>query len=619
MMNRRPPGLFAIIVCFCSTLLGWASILQRLHAQSPQNLIDEQVPAALHIRDAYLTSQPVPSQRRLHIVYWTPNDREPIDGYQERLSRVMLDIREFYRTEMNRMGFGNRAFDLDLESDEQVRIHLVKGNGPYARYNVESGSKIRRECLPVLQAAGFDANKETIVIFCNMSNWDPVAKTMSQNSPYYATGGLRNGTAWQVDSALLDSSLLDQTEPKITDGQYGKISVGRYNSIFVGGVCHELGHALGLPHDKERPDEARAFGTSLMGSGNRTYGEDRRNEGRGSALTLADGLRLAAHPLFTHNEKGIDLPASAKIQKIDIEVNKDKKSFTLRGNVVADPPAYAILGYLDPTGGSDYDATTTTAIPDENGNFVLPCRPSHQPGSAALRIVVCQSNGGRINDQSLSLPYTLNAEGHVDLENYLSLLKLDDVIDAVRNQQADAAAEALSKLERILNGKTEIPPLLEVARSLVRSMKPPPQKALMLHDEDKIWLSDTQPSQAKVGWMQPMADRLPNDSLVLSLGGQLFAHGLYAHAPSNYNYALKGQWKRLTGNAGLADGHDGTCVFVLRGDGKELWRSEKTTQGQSIPFDIALNGIDRLELIVEDAGDGNGADWGIWTDVQIQR
>jgi hypothetical protein len=75
----------------------------------------------------------------------------------------------------------------------------------------------------------------------------------------------------------------------------------------------------------------------------------------------------------------------------------------------------------------------------------------------------------------------------------------------------------------------------------------------------------------------------------------------------------------LTGNAGVADGHGGTCVFVLRGDGKELWRSEKTTQGQSIPFDIALNGIDRLELIVEDAGDGNGADWGIWTNVQIHR
>src|SRR5690606_23776384 len=102
-----------------------------------------------------------------------------------------------------------------------------------------------------LQAAGIEADKETIVIFCNMSNWDPKTGTMSQNSPYYASGGLRNGTAWQVDSALLDAGLLKEKEPQLRDGQYGRISVGRYNSIFVGGVCHELGHALGLPHNQE--------------------------------------------------------------------------------------------------------------------------------------------------------------------------------------------------------------------------------------------------------------------------------------------------------------------------------------------------------------------------------
>jgi hypothetical protein len=590
-----------------------------LLAQSPQRAIDEQVPQAIAIRDGYLLSEPVPSKRTLHIVYWTPKDREPIDGYQQRLTRVMLDIQAFYRTEMNRLGFGLTSFELPLDSDQQIRIHLVQGNQPYANYNVNSGGAIREECRPHLAQSGIDIDRETIVLFCNMSNWDPQAMTMSQNSPYYATGGLRNGTAWQVDSALLDSARLTDKEPIITDAQYGRISVGKYNSIFVGGVCHELGHALGLPHDKERPDEARAFGTSLMGSGNRTYGDDRRGEGRGSFLTLADGLRLAAHPLFTRNEKGIDLPPFATIQSIEIDMADDQQSFMFRGQVHADPPAYAVIGYLDPTGGSDYDATTTTAIPDAQGNFRLACRPPRQAGSGALRLVVCQSNGGRINDQTKAIPYQLESDGTIDLKNYTSLLQLEEVVAAIRDRQPAAATAALEKLERNLADRSDKPRILDVARSLVRSLNAPQRKPLEPRDEANIWLSDSQPLSAQVGWLRPMFDRVPNESIVMSLGGQLYAHGLYAHAPSNYTYSLKGHWTRLSGHFGVADGHDGSCIFVIRCDGVERWRSESITQGQAYDFNVALNETDRLELIVEDSGDGNGGDWGLWTDVQLHK
>lgn len=122
----------------------------------------------------------------------------------------------------------------------------------------------------------------------------------------------------------------------LRDGQYGRISLGKYNSIFVGGVCHELGHALGLPHNMERPDEQKAFGTALMGSGNRTYGDNLRDEGRGSFLTLGEGLRLAAHPLFTHSEKGIGLPANARLENLQVQLSQDQQSFQVTAQVVAD-------------------------------------------------------------------------------------------------------------------------------------------------------------------------------------------------------------------------------------------------------------------------------------------
>ncbi len=335
---------------------------------------------------------------------------------------------------MNRLGFGKMTFSLDFEEDGLVKMYLVKGKRPYASYNVESGARIRDECAPTLKEAGIEIENETIVLFCNMSNWDPDKRIMTQNSPYYASGGLRRGTAWQVDSELLDSKRLSEKEPTLNDGQYGRISVGKYNSIFVGGVCHELGHALGLPHNRERPDERAMFGTSLMGSGNRTYGDELRGEGRGTFLTLADGLRLASHPLFTSNDKGIDLSPNAKVSDIRIDLALDKKSFVLRGSVTADPIPYAVIGYIDPAGGADYDAFTTTAIPTKKGLFELTCETFDKENQHVLRLVVCQSNGGRINDQVLQIPFGVDKEGVVDMSTFSAALHLTPIVNAVKKR-----------------------------------------------------------------------------------------------------------------------------------------------------------------------------------------
>ncbi len=591
--------------------LGFQSIAV---SQTPQELIDQQVPEARKRIEAYLGESKGQSDRTLHIVYWTPSDREPGKGYQERLDRVLSHVQEFYAKEMGRLGFGRSTFALDKSDGGKLKIHVVKSSSPYAQFNVESGSVIRRECLPALRKAGIDVDRETIVIFCNMSNWDEENRKMNQNSPYYAGGGLNGGTAWQVDSVLLDSDLLVDKESMLTDGQYGRISVGRYNSIFVGGVCHELGHALGLPHNRERKDEKEVFGTALMGSGNRTYGEELRSEGRGTFLTLGEGLRLASHPLFVRSDRGLAGRREATIEDPRLTPSEDGKSFKVSGRVIASPECYAILAYMDPAGGGDYDATTMTIVPASNGEFEMDCKALKPGAEGELRLIACTVGGGSIGDLTLSIPYSVAQDGRVDLGAFELRRHLAPIVKGLKSNAFDEAKLALEELKKESSDQK----LIDVAESLVGSFQTPTVTPAEFSGET-AYLSDLKPEAVKIGYGRPMFNRLPNEHLVLSAGNEIFAKGIYAHAVSEHEYLLAGKWKSFSGVAALADGSSGSCQFMVLGDGKELWRSSVLKEGKRANFDLSVQGIEKLILVVEDAGDGKRSDWGVWLNPKLVK
>jgi hypothetical protein len=127
------------------------------------------------------------------------------------------------------------------------------------------------------------------------------------------------------------------------------------------------------------------------------------------------------------------------------------------------------------------------------------------------------------------------------------------------------------------------------------------------------------PAEAKVGWLKPAYDHLPRQESLIESAGRLYETGIYAHAPAAHRYDLAGRWKRLRGDCGLPTQRGGTVVFVIKTDGREVFRSPKRSPGKTATYDIDLAGVESLELVTEDSSDGNGADWGVWLAPELSR
>ena len=614
----RSMNLSAVLSAFVCIGLSVPMALSA-EADAPRPLLAgeptrEDIGRAKSLLESWENREPEKQPRVMRIIYWVPADRDPQPAYVERLTRVMKHIQAFYLREMTAWGFPGRTIRLDLDERGLLKICVAKGTLKSAdckKGDQKLGPIIRKDALAALKKEGINGNDETMVIFCNLTEWDPSKRTLSHHGPYYASGSSKNGTAWQVDSALLDPASLGVKDQHIDDGEYGHISLGKYNSIFVGGVCHELGHALGLPHCRECKACRDARGTALMGSGNRSYGDELRGEGKGTFLTLGHALKLAAHPQFSGSVKQMKAGLSASVRILTLVPDGDGLNVT--GMVSANLPVHAVLGYADPEGGQDYDSAISAAVPRADGSFALHLpKIDKRNRSVKLSFVAVGVNGaataGVWSEEALTLPARLDGHSAYQVEAAVERLAVEQNLKAWKT--GTLAKTDFDRLPAKIRQAFERLKLSDSA-----SAKPLP--GAVSPDVSAVPLSQVRPVSAKTGWGGVHYDRTPEGNPLMGPDG-VFGSGLFAHAASEYIYDLDGKWNTLSGVCAVVENGYGTVEGRVTLDGKEIWKSGPIEAGQSRAFNLPVKGGKQLKLEIRGVNGISGA-WGAWGDVLLKR
>jgi len=345
------------------------------------------------------------TRKRLRVIYFVARDRQPIKDYVDRWDGIITDIQQFYRAQMRRLGYGDRTLAVE-RSKGKLKLHLVRGAAKDdGTYSYRAGGRIRSEVATALAKKGIHPNNETLLIVCGLSK--TVGRKVTIYSPYYGMGANHNrGICFVADANFLKiDGLRPQKEKTILSVKehrgYEAFTLTRFNTTYIGGTIHELGHGLSLPHNHATPQQTK-LGTALMGAGNYTYRQEWRKAGKGSFLTHAHAIRLLVHPLFSGTtQAAARKPVKLMLKKLQLGFSQGK--IVVSGSLKSAVPAIAVIAYNDRENrgqkgyrvNNDYDATTWTSVVNPQNEFRLQIG-GLRDGNHQLRLVSVHANGATV-------------------------------------------------------------------------------------------------------------------------------------------------------------------------------------------------------------------------------
>ncbi|SIN95566.1 NPCBM/NEW2 domain-containing protein [Chitinophaga niabensis] len=545
-----------------------------------------------------------PSNKVVKVVYFHGYQAQPLPNWEERLNRTLHDVSKYYQEEFSKSGIQSNGVPFEKSGDKYV-ITVVEGNFRSGDYDINAGQRIGEE-IARKTAGKVNFSTDHVLIFTGLS-YKKEDSTYVFHSPYWGTGSSQKGVCFVADCDLLDSKLLTDTAQRIKFSEqaiaFKECSVAEFNSWYIGGIAHEMGHMFGLPHDNGNPSELAAKEISLMGQyGSRHFRGYLWGDRKSSVISAAGIMQLLSHPVFTQSVTSANNGPESANDTLHFENND--KGVTIRSAFPTGTLPYACYTLLRTVDITEYfnKSSIHTIGPANQLNMQFGKLPG---GMYLLSVVLIYPNGAIKTDQQI---FTVNSDGiaaapQLLITPYVNIKAFHNRL--LKEEKSKETALKLKILEPLVHPTSPADPLTAPGK--------------------RLYLSDTKWEKAEVGWQEPARNYYSRESertFFLENQGKIYEKGLFAHAPSVYSFKLGKKWRTFSALAAFRDDlrEEGSVRFTIWGDGKLLYTSPVLTTGQQTPVKIAIAQVDILELKAEStAPDNNGHCWSIWLNPVIER
>ncbi|MBS2211125.1 discoidin domain-containing protein [Carboxylicivirga mesophila] len=312
----------------------------------------------------------------LNVVYFVPNDISERQEWHRRLSEILLNGQDFILKHMKAYGFGDKTVHLKVD-EEHARVKITLVNGKYATSHYPSeggGTKIIEELEAYFASHPDEKDSDHTLVLIPVDNPDPGQRDI----PYYGYGRY----CFALDYNEMDVAYLKDEDER-----------GQRATTYIGGLLHELGHALNLPHNKQTvsADKNPEQGTALMGSGNYTYGKYPTYLTRASCAILNNCQVVST-------DESTNFYSEVSLKVTDIQAKYENSELKVSGSIECDVPVNQVCFYNDPaTDNADYDAVSWSVALDGGNSFSvnMPVSELFQRGNTpyVLRLRFCHQNG----------------------------------------------------------------------------------------------------------------------------------------------------------------------------------------------------------------------------------